>query len=736
MRRPARQEPGSTRFPASRSYLQRPTIGNPYQPTASHFSQFPFASRSQAATAPLFYSATDEFREEDDEAEHEREVRDTYALQHSRRQFVRLEESSEADEEDNPPCGLEESGDGRDTDERGVIRGGGIRSSWRGGKASGRGRGKAATAVQEEDENLLERAESDDNSNDQGKMVDIRLGSTMRSSTGAVERDEPPNDLAVEAPYGDTAPSIQQLRKHPVSQDGFSPFIPHETGNEELSGRPPPPESESSSAPPTVSYPTAEPPRHDAFWGTLYLISLASLFASFFLVYLHTSAPSIPLGDTVYTTMHASFYLLAIDTLVAIVVSLFWLALLRSYVRQLVYTILVAVPVVLFAFSLYPLISSFKGPLHGTNLQDKAMRWLSSIPGLLALLWVIAVYKGRHAFGKAIGILEFSCRILAANPALLIVGFSSLVAFATWTWLWMGMFTRVFLGGHLNVKNMFIIDMSTWWLGVFFILVYLWTLAVGSGIQRATTAATVSQWYFHRLAVPAPTSSQVVQAAVSHSTTTLFGTICLSTLLTLVIRLPLLVLPRRLIALLGLFSYTILPSSVAILTHPLTLTYSAIHSQPLNISSRAVSQMSFMTPSNPATAQYRQRNPAIPKTSTIAPYNIALLLLHSTRLITSLAFGFGAWVSTARSLVLKDPIVASTVRGSLYGYVIGLIAGAIGWGILGAMEGVLTGVVDAVVVCWASEVRNGEVRYCREAGWLLGGDAQNIDEEREGLMRI
>lgn len=711
-------------------------MGNPYQGVASHLSQFPFASRSNAPSAPLFYSATN-FREEDDEEEHEREVADFYALQRSRRQFVesRLEESSEIDDDSSRASGLGASGDGRDSDERGPGRPGGIKSSWKGGKSTDRVRGKAANIMDEVDEGNLERVSSEGSSAGKGKMYDVGLESTMQSGMGEFDRDEPPADFAIEISLDDNPPSIQNFKISPKSQDTFSPFLPQETGIEVRDDRPPPPDSESSSVPPTVAFTTMQPPHHDVFWGNLYLITLASLFASFLLIYLHTSKPSLkhPLGDTVYTTMQASFHLLAIDTLVAIIVSLLWLALLRSYVRPLVYLILAAVPVILFSFSLYPLISSYGGARHGTTIQDHVMRYLSPLPGFVAMAWVWGVYQGRHSFGKAIGILEFSCRILAANPALLLLGFGTLGGVVTWTWLWMGMFTRVFLGGHLSpAKSFFIIDLSTWWLGVFFILVYLWTLAIGSGIQRATTAATVSQWYFHRLAIPAPTSRQVVQAALGHSVTTLFGSICLSTLLGLLVRLPLLVLPRRIIALVGLFTYTLLPNSMTVLTHPTTLTYSAIHSQPLVTSSRAVSQLSILNSPNP-TAAYRSRASNSVFATSVLPYNIALLLLHATRLITSFAFGFGAWVSTARSLVITGAASPSAIRGSLYAYIVGLIAGAIGWAILGAMEGVLTGVVDAVVVCWASEVRNGEVRYCREAGWLLGDDRQG--GEREGLMR-
>jgi len=88
----------------------------------------------------------------------------------------------------------------------------------------------------------------------------------------------------------------------------------------------------------------------------------------------------------------------------------------------------------------------------------------------------------------------------------------------------------------------------------------------------------------------------------------------------------------------------------------------------------------------------------------------------------SLALGYGGWVSTARTLKLAG---TGGVRGSVYAYIVGLVAGAIGWGILGAMEGVLACIVDAAVVCWSSEVGTsgrGEVRYCREAGYLFSDD--------------
>jgi hypothetical protein len=351
------------------------------------------------------------------------------------------------------------------------------------------------------------------------------------------------------------------------------------------------------------------------------------------------------------------------------------------------------------------------------------MRWLSFIPGLFALIWLYTIYRGRHSLNKAIGILEFASRILAANPALLGMGLATLAAVVVWTWMWLGMFTRVFLGGHFTQSfTKFIIDATSWWLAVYFVLMYIWTLSVIGGIQRSTTAATVSQWYFHRNVVPSPTSREIVAAAFSHAITTLFGTICLSTLIALLIRLPLLLLPRRLMGVVTIFAYSFVPTPIAALTNPLTLTYAAVHSQPLHVSARGLSQMTFLAPQAPTTTLTpRSFNARNNQTTPLLPYRLAKLLLHATRFIMAMALGFGGWVATARQLRITVPGQADTIRGSAYAYVVGLVASFIGWGVLGAMEGVLSGIVDACVVCWGSERgMAGGGAYCLEAGYLFG----------------
>ncbi|KAJ5470848.1 hypothetical protein N7530_008205 [Penicillium desertorum] len=568
------QHQGNPRHPSSRSFL-RPS--DPYRPGASQASQFSFAPRTSVQQAPLFFSATDEFREEDDETEREREIADFYALQRSRRHFgdSNLKESSELG--DSERSGFEEGSSPYDD-----RPGKGIKSSWRGEESVSGARTFPIESVAEAPEHEPVSRSSPSSSKIRGHLVDVGLEDSLRADFD--------NDQALSSP-GARNPPIQRFRERELLKEPSGPIQhgPTVEQAELLSRDAPRPPSLASSLPTSVSPLASENTVHDAFWGQLFLISLAGLFASAFLVYLHTSTPSgdkSNWGDTIYMTVHGSFFLLGMYTIVSVLVSLLWLALLRSYVRLLVHVILVAVPAILYSFSLYPFISSFKGPWHGTSIQDKAMRWGSAVPFLIATMWIYNVVRGRQSIGKAIGILEFACRILAANPELLVLGLGALVCVVSWTWTWMLMFTRVFLGGHLVKSKSFIIDVGSWWLGIYFVVVYLWSIGIIAGIQRAVTAATVSQWYFHRLTTPAPTSRQIVQAAIVHAATTLFGTISLSRLLGLLVRLPLLLLPSRISSLLSLFAYSLVPTPITFLTNPLSLTYAAVHSQPLAASSR------------------------------------------------------------------------------------------------------------------------------------------------------
>ncbi|RYP72261.1 hypothetical protein DL769_004483 [Monosporascus sp. CRB-8-3] len=721
---PSSQQPPSgpsrySRLPNRSTYQAR--LGNPYQPSNSRFG---FTSRyNTAPDAPLFHSALNEFQEDDEDDA--REAADFRALQRSRRVFVssRMGESS-ASENEHSRASLDQSGerDSRLYEDRGRPMG--IKSSWN-GESSFKDRHSRRKAREEEPDALEPNKDKRQNSGSEesGRMVDIGLESTVLDN-------EVPEDLLQETPIDTSPPAFQQFKSAKgTSKIGVDQRSSNFEPDRRLQRQTIVEEDEDEDEDGEATLPAPAPPRmygeifvHDQFFAWIYLIALASLLATFVLVWLHTSAPKKghPLGDTIYTTLHSSFYLLAVDTVVAVIVALVWMAALRSFVQQLVFLILLGVPIVLFSFSLYPMVSSFQGPDHGSRLQDVVMRYAAIVPGVCAIIWIYLLYKGRHNITRAVDILDFSSRILAANPALVLLGFGSLGFVIGWTWLWLSMFTRIFLGGYFSKSlSAFIIGTATWWLAIFFFLMYVWTLSVMGGVVRGTTAGTVSNWYYFRNKQPPSPSNIVVKEALTHTTTTVFGTVCASTLLALAVRVPILVLPSRISAIIEFIGWRIAPRPVSVLTNPLALTYAAIHSVPLMESASALSRIQFLatgptTTLTPGSYSRGDQNPSL------FPYQMAKMLLHAARFVMSTALGFAAWVMTARQLQIQLPEGVG-IRGSAYAYVVGVVASMIGWGVLGAMEGILSGILDGVLICYASERRLGSGRagYCMEAARLF-----------------
>ncbi|KAA8894961.1 hypothetical protein FN846DRAFT_900749 [Sphaerosporella brunnea] len=669
--------------------------------------------RRPQTSAPLFHSAAD-FLPED--PEHEQERLDLYSLERSRRHFGAYAPSNgtggggDDDDEDDD---ADYSGDDSTQELRrsgGRGRFGNIRSSWRAG-------------TQREpisDSMLSDGTERDAES--KGKMVDVRLDqSETYSDTDDYDHSvgtrayNPPADITIEMPRDESPPPFQTFKTHPRGRSPFeslafvppmehepegddAPFLPRETE------RPKP--QVKNSIPHQVYHPVLEPPAHDKVWGNLYIFLMASMFTTSFVVWLHTERhDKLKFADTIYNTLGGSLHLLTVDTFVAIGVALLWMYLLKSFVKPLIYFISVSVPLILVAFSIYPFVMSFKPPggkdKHGYGGQGTVMRWGSIIPAIMSITWTYTAWRSRYAMTRAISIIQLACRIIGENPALVLLSFGTLVGTCLFSWLWLGMFTEVFLTGDLLQRDGFWtwkLRTRTVVLGIYYIMMYLWTLGIASSVHRATSAATVSQWYFHRHAIPMPSSKAILSAAFHHSTSTLFGSISLWALLALLVRVPLYVAPRSISRILHAICYTLVPSPIAAVISPLTVTYAAIHSLPLLVASKATAGLKFFD-----TAGYGpQQHPR-------AAYRLSKMLLTAARGVTAMALGVVAWVSAARDVN----------GGSAYGYIVGLVAGAIAWAVIGATEGCLSNVVDACAVCVMSE-GTGPSR-CREAQAAFGG---------------
>lgn len=528
-------------------------------------------------------------------------------------------------------------------------------------------------------------------------LESIQLG----SKNLPLDDDEPPDDLTMENPLKHTTATHSTVL--PGVSVPFNPsgFMPHETPESEINDG-----IDNSQIPPEVQYPSPNMPKFDAIWGTVYLGLISCMCATSLMIWLKTDVPaSVPLGDTIYAMLRKSSSFLLLDTFVAICVSAAWVFLMRKYSTALFYVSIVSVPFAMVGLFIYPLVMSYRSGYGGNTTQDKVMRWSSLVPLVLAGLWVHFMYKGRHALNRSLGIIKLACSILSTNPPLMIFNCASVGVFLVASWVWFGMFTRVFLRGHTVLNHgmvSWVLDPRSWALGAFYILMYMWSWGVISGIQRATTSAVVSQWYFHRHVFPQPSPSSVTSAAFQYSISTNFGTICFSSFLRLLVRLPLFILPSRAVGFIQIFIYNFAPASVISLTNPLALTNAIINSQGLVDSSRTISSMRYL--------DHGHNNPVSVNTHSWTAYRLAKLLLSAARVVTTLFLGFGAWVHAA----------CYTEGGSLYGYMVGMIAGFIGWFVLGATEGALSIIVDSAFVCFAID-NAGRGGHCTEADRQFGG---------------
>ncbi|KAK8086966.1 hypothetical protein PG994_001940 [Apiospora phragmitis] len=678
-----------SRHPTRSAYHSR--LGNPYQPSGSRFG---FGSRYQGGqdAAPLFHSALNEFQDEDEDDL--REAADLRALQRSRRVFVSGERDTRGYEDRGRPMGIKSSWNGE--------------SSFKDFKDR-TGKQKRQDETETSGKRKSERANSD--SSDGGKMVDIGLESEMLDN-------EVPEDLLQETPVDTDPPAFQQFKSKSGGWKGATPSkresnLEHDPRlmRQTILEEEEPPE-EPIPGPTHVEYQN-ELFKNDQFWAWLYLIAIASLFATFVLVWLHTSTPSRknPIGDTIYTALNRSYYLLAVDTVVAVIVSLVWMAALRSYVRQLVGIIIIGSPIVLISFSIYTMVLSFQGPDNGTRLQDRVMRYSSIVPGIAAFVYVFLILKTRDTISRATEMLAFTSRVLSANPALVMLGFCALAFTVGWTWIWLSMFTRVFLGGYFSRSlSSYVIGAASWWLGVFFALMYLWTISISSNVVRATVAGTVSNWYFHRnKQPPSPSNAVVGESTAARDQFHIRDDLVSKTVGFLLNR------------------YT--PASVFLLTNPLVITHAAIHTLPLMLSAAQLSRMQFLDSDNPTnTLGLGHLRHANRYSTGLMPYRLAKFLLHATRTVVAAGLGFAGWVMTARQLEIQLPQGAG-IKGSAYAYIVGLVAGAIGYSILGALEGIMIGILDAALICYGSERRMGSGRmgYCMEAANLFGGRNESRD---------
>ena len=399
--------------------------------------------------APLFFSVADHLP---DDHEHDQEVQDFYALKGSRRHVGAYSESVGEEDEEEEGTGLGESSDSIPDPRRNRARQStfGMKARWE--RSSGSSSRMSSSTVT--------RSQTDDGKN---RLDDVRLDESVRLDmdperidhedmlSPEIPRSGPsrvhaPDGIAIDMPRSDSPSDYFQRSSSPPARTNQSKFMPTQTPAHEVQ------QPLSQSVPAPVAYPVPDPPIHDRFWKNLYLLSMCGMFATGTMSWLQTDEGKLSkLIDTVHTAIHSHIHLLAVDSVVAVGVSLLWMYLLRRFVKLLIYALLVSVPIILAAMSIWPLVQSYGGKWGGDSTQDRAMRWGSIVPAIMSVTWIWVAYRGRNAMGRAMGIIQLACKILGENPALILLSFATLLGTIIFTWIWVGMFQNVFLYGRVGV---------------------------------------------------------------------------------------------------------------------------------------------------------------------------------------------------------------------------------------------------------------------------------------------
>ena len=417
----------------------------------ARISQHLRGNSNEPSEAPLFYSAADNFVDEDD---HNRE-RD--ALKASRRNFGAFFGLGVHDEENEDDSFISNEDDQRRRDVTGLA------ASWK-PTVPFRARPSLGKEViqesMEESEVSNESVESDrttrpleSNAMPQPSITEGDGHYFFNPAESEMSIDQPPENLHIEIPLDDDADSDasnQSLRHAPPA-----PIYQSQAPDQPFHSYPPRQPLPDDALPLPVSAPPLTAVSHDSTWAAFYGLSMAGMFATAFMIWLGTETPSkgVPLGDTIYSTLHSAFPLLISDAILAIGIALLWLILMRHALQPFIYLLLFTVPISMFALFLVPLIQSFRGRWEGDTIQDKAMRWGSIIPALIGVWWTYKMWKERNSISRAVSIIALSGKIVRENQALVPFSFSVLGGFIVFAIIWVLMFSRVFLRGYTVVEG-------------------------------------------------------------------------------------------------------------------------------------------------------------------------------------------------------------------------------------------------------------------------------------------
>lgn len=416
----------------------------------------------------------------------------------------------------------------------------------------------------------------------------------------------------------------------------------------------------------------------EAVVGIVYVCVTLLASATAVVVVLSTSSSSYG----VYPILAYSTKPFIIYNLGSLAVATSWLYAMRFYARAIVQLTTFTVPVILGLAAFQSVYASYhNAPDHAKT--HIAFKIFSLIPLGLAILWVKLMRKYKHQLSNASEIVSFSVDVVKAMPQIFVVIACAVLSTSAITGLWLLSVSRGFLEGRLSVL-----------LCLSLTFVYLWTWLVISAMLRCVIACIVSKWYYYGEKV---NPCDAIQQALYQCVSVHFSACSLGALLNLLIRIPLVTMPRIISMLIRVTVQQIVGAGASALLDPLTLPLAAITQQSYRNAALLIEGPKFR---------------AVDRST----YELAKSLLTAVRACSAVMVAFAAWAHA-------DRVDNSS---NVYGYLVGIGAFFIAYTVVGAAENALGMIVDAL---FASYLLDGDPPACARGAAVFAPcgfeDAQN-----------
>lgn len=452
--------------------------------------------------------------------------------------------------------------------------------------------------------------------------------STSQASMSSNEDEDPPSEMLVERPAAAREPvhykhykhTTRPGPRHPLNTQQDRPNA-HQCASTELSflARPRP-------------FFFAE---KAVAWTYLVLLAFALVTATLYAV-----SESLTEGKISQIFLYST-KLVSVHALVACFVSFLWLYFMEKIPEKMIRASVAVVPFVLLSTMAYT----------ATSSVHKALLFGSIVLLLVSLLWSFYFYHVSKYMDKAVNLVVCSVDVINECPA----GFPVLVAFGGIAGLLVSLTWIVFIAHSLSQGFWGIL------FAAFLTFMLFWTWEVLNAVIQSVLTLVTARWCSQR------TMTGCLNLSIQETFANSLSTACYSSLIAILFRLPLLILPRFLQAPLR---------SVAGWFQPVLVNISNPLCYPVSI----VKRCSLYTAAEEVEKFYYDRR----------SFQIAKIALTAVRLCCSFVTMFLGWVHADR---MND-------SSSLYSYMVGGSSFVVGWVVSGTAVNVPSTVVDALLVCY------------------------------------